>query len=290
MQVPTGVGIYDQQRNLLKDLDEFGQEITIALGGQGGDKSNSFIGMPGQKKWIRLDLKLLADVGLVGFPNAGKSSLLNAISNARPKIANYPFTTLRPNLGHLTYPDARVVTMADLPGLIEGAHKNIGMGHRFLKHVERTKLLLFVVDIHGFQLGPEYPFRTAFETAVLLNKEIELYNPELLKKPAVMLLNKMDLPDSRKKLSEFSLLMDSKYEEALQNIDEEMVPKERLEFREIIPLSVEQDPKSLRALKDQLRSHLDDAAEEEEAENRIKELSLEVETALRTSSNSDKLF
>lgn len=274
---------------MLKDLDEFGQEIKVAVGGEGGSKATSFIGLPGQKRRIRLDLKLLADVGLVGFPNAGKSSLLNAISNARPKIANYPFTTLRPNLGHLTYGDARVVTMADLPGLIEGAHKNLGMGHRFLKHVERTKLILFVVDIHGFQLGPEYPMRTAFENAVLLNKELELYNPELLKKPSLLLLNKMDLPHSDQKLGEFLHFMNERYEEALQNLGDEMVPKERLQFREIIPMSVNEDPEAVLVLKDRLRAHLDDITEEGETEDRIEELNHEIESAL-TASNSDRLL
>ena len=102
------------------DFNEYGQEYVVAKGGLGGNKSSNFIGLSGQKRFIRLDLKLLADVGLVGFPNAGKSSLLNSISNARPKIANFPFTTLKPNLGHLNYEDSRIITMADLPGLIEG--------------------------------------------------------------------------------------------------------------------------------------------------------------------------
>ena len=110
----------DDQKNLLVEFNENGQEYVICKGGQGGNKLNSYIGAPGQKRFIRLDLKLLADIGLVGFPNAGKSSLLCGISKARPKIANYPFTTLKPNLGHMDYSDGRIVTMADLPGLIEG--------------------------------------------------------------------------------------------------------------------------------------------------------------------------
>ena len=131
---------------------------------------------------------------MVGFPNAGKSTLLKAISKARPKIASYPFTTIKPNLGHIQYQeDEREITMADLPGLIEGAHINLGMGHRFLKHVERTRCLIFVIDVQGFQLNPHSVHRTAFETLVLLNKELELYNPDLLSKPAICIVNKVSM-------------------------------------------------------------------------------------------------
>ena len=135
--------------------------------------------------------QLIADLGLVGFPNAGKSTLLKAISNARPKIASYPFTTIKPNLGHMSYEDEREITMADLPGLIEGAHINLGLGHRFLKHVERTTCNVFVIDIQGFQLNANSVHRTAFETLVLLNKELEMYNPDLLQKPSICLVNKV---------------------------------------------------------------------------------------------------
>ena len=119
-QVPKGVSVIDDDKNLLMDFNEDGQEFVVAKGGAGGNSSNNFCGLPGQKKFVRLDLKLLADIGYVGFPNAGKSTLLHALSNAKPKIANYPFTTLKPNLGHLKFDDDRVITMADLPGLIEG--------------------------------------------------------------------------------------------------------------------------------------------------------------------------
>ena len=130
---------------------------------------------------------------MVGFPNAGKSTLLKAISKARPKIASYPFTTIKPNLGHIKFEDEREITMADLPGLIEGAHVNVGMGHRFLKHVERTGCMVFVIDVKGFQLNPMSIKRSAFETLVLLNKELEIYNPDLLSKPAICLVNKVRL-------------------------------------------------------------------------------------------------
>ncbi|KRT80231.1 50S ribosome-binding GTPase, partial [Oryctes borbonicus] len=131
---------------------------------------NGFLGSEGQNYSIKLDLKLISDIGLVGFPNAGKSTLLKAVSHAKPKIASYPFTTVRPNVGIMIYKDFRQISMADLPGLIEGAHANRGMGHRFLKHVERTKIILLVVDINGFQLSPQHEHRTCLDTIVLLNK------------------------------------------------------------------------------------------------------------------------
>ncbi len=131
LKVPPGVTIQDDKGVILRSLDEPGQSAVVALGGEGGGPANNWLGSTGQGRHVRLDLKLIADVGLVGFPNAGKSTLLKAISRARPKIAGYPFTTLRPNLGHLAYPDDRTITMADLPGLIEGAHYNVGMGHKY---------------------------------------------------------------------------------------------------------------------------------------------------------------
>jgi Obg family GTPase CgtA len=150
------------------------------------------------------------DIGLVGFPNAGKSTLLKAVSHAKPKIASYPFTTVRPNVGIINYKDLREISMADLPGLIEGAYANKGMGHRFLKHVERTKLLLLIVDINGFQLSPQYPHRSCLETILLLNKELELYNKDLLEKPSMLLINKMDTENAQQKYVEIK--------DSLQNI------------------------------------------------------------------------
>ncbi|XP_063855064.1 GTP-binding protein 10 homolog isoform X3 [Scylla paramamosain] len=126
--------------------------------------------LPCQGHIVKLELKLLADVGLVGFPNAGKSTLLWAISRARPKVASYPFTTLQPTLDVVEYSDMRRLTIADLPGLIEGAWANVGMGHRFLRHVERTHFLLFVVDINGFRLSPKHPYRSPTENVMLVNR------------------------------------------------------------------------------------------------------------------------
>ena len=274
LKVPQGVCIVDDKRNLLADLNNPGQEYRVVKGGQGGNQSTNFIGLPGQKMHVRLDLKLLADIGLVGFPNAGKSTLLNAISNARPKIANYPFTTLRPNLGHLKYPDERVITMADLPGLIEGSHLNLGLGHRFLRHVERTKLLLFVIDIGGFQLGPEYPVRTAMENILLLNKELELYNPDLLKKPCVLAVNKMDLPNSKEILKELEENIETA---VLEN--EDSMPEKRIEFREIVTMSAKEDQTSVHNLKNKLREHLDDIFDD--SDEKVKALEIEIDNALK---------
>ena len=275
LKVPPGIAVVDDKNNLIADLNTHGQEVCVVKGGQGGNKLNNFIGTRGQTMHVRLDLKLLADIGLVGFPNAGKSTLLNAISNARPKIANYPFTTLRPNLGHLKYEDERVLTMADLPGLIEGSHMNLGLGHHFLKHVERTKMLLFVIDIDGFQLGPAYPKRSAIENVLLLNKELELYNPDLLNKPCLLAVNKMDLPGSRKLFK----LFEEEIEKAVLE-DESLMPEKRIEFREIIPMSAKEDVSSVHALKDKVRDHIDEVFDEDSGEL-VKKLTEEIEAVLK---------
>jgi Obg family GTPase CgtA len=280
LKVPKGISILNDQGKVLMDFNKDGQKYIAAAGGTGGCPETGFIGLHGQHTHIRLDLKVLADLGLVGFPNAGKSTLLDAISRARPKIASYPFTTLKPNLGHLQYPDNRVITMADLPGLIEGAHYNVGMGHKFLKHVERTKLLLFVVDVHGFQLNPENPLRTAFETTVLLNRELELYNPDLLRKPCLLLVNKMDLPESGSKWKDFNNFLTKNYDQGLENIREDMIPKEKIEFREVITMSAGHDPKSVGKVKEQIRLHLDQIQDEISGhEDKVRQLSIELEQA-----------
>jgi GTP-binding protein len=149
-------------------------------------------GLPGERRTLRLELKLLADVGIVGMPNAGKSTLISRISAAKPKIADYPFTTLVPNLGVVRYQDQSFV-VADIPGLIEGAHTGVGLGHQFLRHVERARLLLYLLDVSPFATAPPLE---AFET---LRRELELYKPDLAQKPALVALNKIDTlaPDER---------------------------------------------------------------------------------------------
>ncbi|XP_071759441.2 GTP-binding protein 10 [Centroberyx gerrardi] len=233
---PVGITVTTDDGKALGELNAEGDRVLVVKGGHGGSFHSGFEPSKGQAKQIRLDLKLIADLGLVGFPNAGKSSLLTAMSHATPQIASYAFTTLRPEIGKLMFKDHKQISVADLPGLIEGAHLNKGMGHKFLKHVERTKQLLFVVDVCGFQLASKMPFRSAFEAVQLLTKELELYKEELVSKPALLVVNKMDLPDAEDKLAEL--------QEQLRNPDEfsdllpdDMIPKSNMFFRHVVPVS-----------------------------------------------------
>src|SRR5690606_20198248 len=183
---------------LLADLAEEGQRVCVARGGKGGLGNAHFAtstnraprkaqpGLPGQKRFVRLHLKLLADVGLVGFPNAGKSTLISRISAARPKIADYPFTTLTPNLGVVTMSDDRSFVVADVPGLIEGAHRGHGLGDRFLKHIERTAVLVPVLDVSG-RAG-----REPADDLDVVRRELELFDPAVAAKPQIVAANKMD--------------------------------------------------------------------------------------------------
>ncbi|KAG5306514.1 GTPBA protein, partial [Acromyrmex insinuator] len=264
ISVPRGILVYNQNGVLLGDLNEEDSKILIAKGGLGGTKDTNYCGLKGESQMIKLDLKLIADIGLVGFPNAGKSTFLAAVSNAKPKIANYPFTTIRPRLGIMNYDDLREITIADLPGLIEGAHMNIGMGHKFLKHIERTKLLMFIVDIQGFQLSPRHGYRSCLETIVLLNKEIELYKPDLLKMPAVLIINKMDTDNADNILKEIKPALHnlSKY---VSTCPEEMQPEQVLHFDSILPISLISKNKNIQIVKDRLRNILDKYEERKNA-------------------------
>jgi GTPase len=206
--VPPGTLIYDDATgDLLADLNEPAAELMVARGGRGGLGNSHFTtstnqapriaqkGEPGEERWIRLELKLIADVGIVGFPNAGKSTLLASASRAAPKIADYPFTTLEPNLGvvDLGYgPDDQIV-LADIPGLIEGAHMGVGLGHSFLRHVERTRVLIHLLDGTG-----DDPIQ-AFDA---INAELELFDPTVRRKPQVVAINKIDLAEVRARLPE----------------------------------------------------------------------------------------
>ncbi|XP_027430547.1 GTP-binding protein 10 isoform X2 [Zalophus californianus] len=196
------------------------------------------------------------------FPNAGKSSLLSQVSHAKPAIADYAFTTLKPQLGKIMYNDFKQISVADLPGLIEGAHMNKGMGHKFLKHIERTRQLLFVVDISGFQLSSQTQYRTAFETIILLTKELELYKEELQTKPALLAVNKMDLPGAQDK---FRVLMNQLQnpKDFLHLFEKNMIPERTMEFQHIIPISAITG-EGIDELKNHIRKSLDEHANQED--------------------------
>ncbi|HYM82661.1 MAG TPA: GTPase ObgE [Candidatus Dormibacteraeota bacterium] len=200
LDVPPGTGVIDDESGaLVADLVAAGQEALVARGGRGGLGNVHFAtathqtprhaqkGEPGEERWLRLELRLIADIGLVGLPNAGKSTLLAALTAARPRIASYPFTTLEPNLGvmDLGDEDGRRPTIADVPGLIEGASAGAGLGHAFLRHVERTRVLVHLVD--GSDPDPEWDYR-------VIRDELEAHDPALLAKPMLVAFNKLDLP------------------------------------------------------------------------------------------------
>jgi len=200
IEVPLGTLAKDPETGeILFEITEHGEEKIIQKGGRGGLGNNHFKsstnqtpryaqpGEPGEESWKVLELKLLADIGLVGFPNAGKSTLLSVISAAKPEIGDYPFTTLRPNLGMVSYRDHRSFVMADIPGIIEGAHSGKGLGLRFLRHIERNSLLLFMIPADANNISVEYK--------ILLN-ELKLYNPELLHKERILAITKSDMLDA----------------------------------------------------------------------------------------------
>lgn len=209
--VPPGTTVREAESGmLLGDLIDHGQELVVAKGGRGGRGNIRFAtprnpapeisenGEPGVERTIELELKVLADVGLVGFPSVGKSTLLSIVSKAKPKIGAYHFTTLVPNLGMVTLKDGRSFVMADLPGLIEGASEGVGLGTQFLRHIERTRVLLHVIDMSGVE------GRDPFEDYLTINEELEGHNLRLLERPQVIVANKMDMPDSEENLAEFN--------------------------------------------------------------------------------------
>ena len=212
--IPVGTVVKDAETNeIIADLTEEGERFVVARGGIGG-KGNAWFtssthqaprfaqeGMPGEKRWIILELKLLADVGIIGFPNVGKSTFIARVSAARPKIADYPFTTLTPNLGVVKYGDLESFVIADIPGLIEGAHQGLGRGIKFLRHIERTKVLLHIIDISA----AESP--GAWQNYQTINGELEKFSTDLSTKPQVVAINKIDLPDTREKLPEEMAIM-----------------------------------------------------------------------------------
>ncbi|MBO8136753.1 MAG: GTPase ObgE [Desulfotomaculum sp.] len=201
IRVPVGTIVRDAETGeLIADITRHGQEVVVAKGGRGGRGNMRFAtarnkaptiaekGEPAEERWLNLELKLIADVGLVGYPNAGKSTIISRVSAAKPKIADYPFTTLIPNLGVVRAAEGESFVMADIPGLIEGAHQGIGLGHEFLRHVERTRLLVHVLDAAGTE------GRDPLEDFYVINRELREYNEQLAERRMIIAANKMDLP------------------------------------------------------------------------------------------------
>ena len=210
MQCWIGSVVYDKTTDtVIADITKHNQEAVICKGGRGGRGNSAFAtsripapqfaenGEPGEEKDIRIELRVLADVGLVGFPSVGKSTLISVTSAAKPKIADYHFTTLVPNLGVVRVKDGRSFIMADLPGLIEGASNGAGLGIQFLKHIQRTRVIVHVVDMSGIE------GRDPIDDYKKINKELENYDPKLMKRPQVVVANKMDLENSKENLINF---------------------------------------------------------------------------------------
>ena len=211
IKVPQGTTITDAETGrVIGDLTEQGQRLVVAQGGRGGRGNMRFAsstnpapeiaenGEPGEELDIALELKVLADVGLVGFPSVGKSTLLSVVTAAKPKVAAYHFTTLVPNLGMVRLEDGRDFVMADLPGLIEGASQGVGLGIQFLRHVERTRVILHMIDMSGID-----PEEDPYENYVKINNELAEYDPALLERPQIIVPTKMDMPDAEETLAEF---------------------------------------------------------------------------------------
>lgn len=212
VRVPPGTLVYDEERGmLLADLRTSTETVVVAKGGKGGKGNANFAtptnraprfaqpGLPGEERSLRLELRLLADVGLVGFPNTGKSTLISAVSAARPRIADFPFTTLTPHLGVVRYNEEKTFVMADVPGLIEGAHEGHGLGIRFLRHLSRTSVLVHLLDISDPERDPWCDYQT-------INRELACFDPSFLTRPQVTVVTKLDLPVTRSRLLEVRAL------------------------------------------------------------------------------------
>ncbi|RAP77876.1 GTPase ObgE [Paenibacillus montanisoli] len=230
VRIPPGTVIIDDESDsIIADMTQHGSEIIVAKGGRGGRGNCRFAsasnpapdfaenGEEGEERWITLELKVMADVGLVGFPSVGKSTLLSVVSAAQPKIGAYHFTTLTPNLGVVDVGDGRSFVMADLPGLIEGAHEGVGLGHDFLRHVERTRIILHVLDMSGSE------GRDPFDDWKKINQELELYNSILAERPQIIVANKMDMPEAEEQLELFREQL-----EAEDEVKHEIVPMSSL--------------------------------------------------------------
>lgn len=210
VRIPPGTVIIDDDTGeVIADMTRHGQEVVVAKGGRGGRGNIRFAtatnpapyisenGEEGEERWVVLELKVMADVGLVGFPSVGKSTLLSVVSGAKPKIGAYHFTTITPNLGVVDVGDGRSFVMADLPGLIEGAHEGVGLGHEFLRHVERTRVIVHVIDMAASE------GRDPYDDWKKINAELELYNAKLAERPQIIAANKMDMPEAAEQLELF---------------------------------------------------------------------------------------
>jgi GTP-binding protein len=217
IKVPAGTVIRDAESNkIIADLTEIGQKVVVAKGGRGGRGNSKFAtstrqapdfaepGMPGEERWVTLELKLIADIGLIGFPNVGKSTILSMVTGAKPKIANYHFTTLTPNLGVVDIPGINSFVLADIPGLIEGAHEGVGLGIDFLRHVERTRMLIHVIDVSGIE------GRDPIEDFEKINEELKLYSEKLPKKPQIVAANKTDITGADENFEKLKSEMDKR--------------------------------------------------------------------------------
>ena len=257
IKVPPGTIIKDEESGeVLADLTEVGQETVIVRGGRGGRGNARFVssinrsptfsekGEPGEGRSLVLELKLLADVGLVGYPSVGKSSLVSMVSAARPEIAEYHFTTLVPVLGVVSLGPEHSFVIADIPGLIEGAHEGVGLGHDFLRHVERTKIIVHVVDVSGIE------GRDPIEDYQRINKQLKLYNERLANRPQIVAANKMDLPEAQENYQRFKEFIES-------------------EGKEIFPISAATN-EGLKELMIRVSKALDDYVEEPEAVAEVK--------------------
>lgn len=275
IRVPIGTVVYDlNKQSIIADITKHNQQEIIAKGGKGGRGNSAFAtprvpapeicerGLPGEEKEIRVELKVLADVGLVGFPSVGKSTLISVVSAAKPKIAAYHFTTLAPNLGVVKVKDGRSFVMADLPGLIEGASSGAGLGFQFLKHIERTRVIVHVIDMSSFE------GRDPYDDYIKINNELETYNPKLMLRPQIIVANKMDLQGAEENLIEFKKKVPDvevvaisaytrdnldellyKVADKLETIDlhafEETVVEEEVEYKfvpEAAPFTIVKDP------------------------------------------------
>lgn len=210
VKIPIGTIVKDPDTaEIIHDFTHEGETVIVAHGGKGGRGNTSYKsstnraprqyqeGFPGEEKTILLELKLIADVGLVGCPNAGKSTFINKVSKTKSKVANYPFTTLAPVLGVVNFSHDQSIVIADIPGLIEGAHRDVGLGHDFLRHVERTRVLIFLIDAAALDgSDPCKDFKT-------LKNELHLHNPQLAEKPYVVALNKIDIPEAQEHIKKF---------------------------------------------------------------------------------------